>query len=340
MGVKGLETDRERGPQAEARDIQDRASQALRTEAEALMHVAQQLPEGFVDVVRLMRTLSGKVVLSGVGKSGHIARKMASTFASTGTPACFVHPTEAGHGDLGMVVPQEDVLFLLSNSGETAELAPLIHYSRRLGIPLIALTARADSSLGREADHVLTLPHFEEVCPLGLAPTTSALVMLAMGDALAVCLLHLKGWCPSDYGLLHPSGSLGRKLLRVEQVMRRGAELPLVTPDTLMADALLVMTHKGFGCIIVVKDGDEPAPRLLGLVTDGDLRRHMSATLLSQKVSDVMTRCPLTVGPEALAAQALALMNERRITTLVVTEGDALQGLIRVHDCLKQHVSE
>jgi arabinose-5-phosphate isomerase len=277
--------------------------------------------------------MTDRVIVTGMGKSGHIANKIASTLASTGTPAVFVHPAEASHGDLGMITG-DDVVIALSNSGETSELADLVTYTRRFKIPLIAITGRANSTLAVAADVALVLPNTPEACPMGLAPTTSTTVMLALGDALAVAMLERKGFSADDFHLLHPGGKLGRLLLRVAGIMHTGDEVPLIGGDRSMADTLLLMTSKSFGCAGIVDDDG----RLKGIVTDGDLRRHMSGDLLSLKTEEVMTADPLSVQPSTLASEALGFMNARSITTLFVVEDGRPVGIIHIHDCLRAGV--
>jgi arabinose-5-phosphate isomerase len=285
----------------------------------------------------VLARVTGRVIVTGMGKSGHVARKIAATLASTGTPAQFVHPGEASHGDLGMITPA-DAIVALSNSGETSELTAILAYSRRFGIPLVAMTRGARSSLAEAADVALLLPPSAEACPLGLAPTTSTTMMLALGDALAVALLERKGFSATDFQVLHPGGQLGRQLVRVEDIMHAGAELPLVPEGTLMAEAILTMTAKSFGCIGVT-DG---AGRLIGIVTDGDLRRHMGTDLLGSRVDQVMSRHPRTIRPRALAAEALALMNGQtpRITCLfALGEAGVPVGIVHIHDCLRAGIA-
>jgi len=279
----------------------------LTAESAALTKMARQLGDVFIKAVRLLVACKGRVVVSGMGKSGHIARKIAATLASTGTPALFVHPGEASHGDLGMIVP-DDVVIALSNSGETAELTDLVAYTRRFSIPLIAITARAHSSLGGSADATLELPPVPEVCPMGLAPTTSTTMMLALGDALAVATLECKGFTRDDFRNFHPGGKLGKTLLRVNEIMHSGDELPLVKDSDIMSHVLVVMTEKRFGCAAIVDNGGA----LAGLITDGDLRRHMKNDLLQKKAADVMTKNPQTIGPQMLAAEALKILNEKK----------------------------
>ncbi len=273
------------------------------------------------------------MIVTGMGKSGHIARKIAATLASTGMPAQFVHPGEASHGDLGMVAPG-DVVIALSNSGKTPELADIIAYTRRRSIPLIAITARAGSPLDEAADVTLVLPDVGEACPMGLAPTTSTTMMLALGDALAVALLERNGFTASHFRDFHPGGTLGRKLLRVSELMHVGDELPLCAADTIMSEAILIMTEKTFGCVGVVGEGGE----LLGIITDGDLRRHMESDLLTQTAVEVMTPSPKTIAPQALAAEAVGSMNANSITSLFAVEDGRPVGIVRLHDCLRADV--
>lgn len=309
------------------------AQRVLHLEADAIYQLAQGLDETFEAVLVLLLDTKGRVILSGIGKSGHIANKIASTLSSTGTPAFYVHPSEASHGDLGMIT-QDDTLIVLSYSGDTAELSDIISYTKRFDISLVAITRKADSLLAKAAQHTLLLPSAPEACPMGLAPTTSTTLMLALGDALAIALLKRKDFSEKDFKKFHPGGRLGRKLLHVSDIMRPYNDLPLVTPDTLMSDALVEMTEKGFGCIGVLGTGK----KLIGIVTDGDLRRHMSPTLLSQKVEDIMTKSPQTIFSSTLAVEALGLMNRKGITHLFVLDQvtSQLMGLFRLHDCLRE----
>lgn len=310
----------------------DAAARVLRIEGEALLAMAAALPDDFAAVVELLMTCQGRVILSGMGKSGHIARKIAATLSSTGTPAYFVHPAEASHGDLGTITAA-DIVIALSNSGETTELGDLIAHTARFSIPLIAICARATSTLAQAADLCLTLPSAPEACPLGLAPTTSTTMALALGDALAVALMERRGFEPEHFRTFHPGGRLGARLARVGQLMRGADDLPLVATDTPMAETLLVMTQKGFGTAGVM-DG----PRLAGVITDGDLRRNMDG-LMAKTALDVATRTPLTAPPDMLAVEAVALMNQRKITMLFVTDADAKPlGILHIHDCLRAGV--
>jgi arabinose-5-phosphate isomerase len=309
------------------------ALDVLATEVAGLRALAASLNGAFAQATETLSRVTGRVVVSGMGKSGHIARKIAATLASTGTPALFVHPAEASHGDLGMIVAG-DALVALSNSGETAELADLITHTRRFGVPLIAITSRSDSTLARAADVVLALPAAPEACPMGLAPTTSTTMQLAIGDALAVALLTRRGFGPSDFHRFHPGGRLGAKLVRVRDLMHTGAALPLASPETAMDAALLVMTEKRFGCLGVI----DAAGRLIGVITDGDLRRAMGPELLRRTVGEVMTASPRTIDAEALAGEALREMNTpaRLITTLFVVDPRHRPiGILHVHDLLR-----
>jgi arabinose-5-phosphate isomerase len=310
------------------------ARRVLALEARALEALAAGLGCGFSRALDLLAAARGRVIVTGMGKSGLVGRKIAATLASTGTPAHYVHPGEASHGDLGMVT-DADAIMALSNSGETTELADLLAHARRFAIALIAITARPDSTLARTADVALLLPEVPEACPMGLAPTSSTTMMLALGDALAVALLERKGFTAEQFRIFHPGGRLGRRLLRVGALMQGGEALPAVAPAMPMSEALLVMTAKGSGCAVVL-DG---AGRLAGIVTDGDLRRHMSPRLLALPAAAVMTRAPKTIRPDALAVEALAAMNAHRVTQLVVVEADAVVGLVRMHDILRAGVA-
>ncbi len=312
------------------------AGTVLALEADGLRALAASLDKNFSRAVDLIFGVSGRVVVSGMGKSGHVGRKIAATLASTGTPSFFVHPGEASHGDLGMIV-EGDAVLALSNSGETAELADLVAHMRRFALPLIAITGRAGSTLAMAADVVLLLPAAPEACPMGLTPTTSTTMQMALGDALAVALLKRRGFTASDFRQFHPGGRLGAGLRRVREVMHVGESLPLVPPELPMDQALLVMTEKSFGCLGIVT----PNRRLAGIITDGDLRRAMGPDLLSRRAGEVMTPNPRTIHPDALAAEALHEMNAggRPITTLfVVNDGNEVLGLVHVHDLLRAGV--
>jgi arabinose-5-phosphate isomerase len=289
-----------------------------------------KLGAGFIAAVDLIREAQGRVIVTGMGKSGHVGRKIASTFASTGTPALFVHPAEASHGDLGMIA-KDDVIVALSWSGETAELKNLTDYSRRHGIKLLAMTAITDSALAKAADVVLALPQAREACPHNLAPTTSSLIQLALGDALAIALLESRGFTAAQFGLLHPGGKLGVLLKKVADLMHTGATVPLKPLGTRMSEALIEMTAKGFGCVGIT----DARGRLVGIITDGDLRRHMRGDLLDQSVDDVMTRSPKTVRPDQLISETLDILNTTKVTALFVVEAGKPVGVIHVHDLLR-----
>ncbi len=313
------------------------ARRVLRLEAEGIEALAAALDGAFAVAVDRLANVTGRIIVTGIGKSGHIARKIAATFASTGSPAYFVHPTEASHGDLGMITPA-DAVIVISNSGETEEIRNLLEYSRRFSIPTVAITARGSSTLAESADVLLLLPPVPEACPMGLAPTTSTTVCMALGDALAVALLERKGFSAQDFRILHPGGKLGASLLRVSDLMHTDDEVPLAGPDTPMSEAIVTMTAKRKGCVGIIETG-----RLVGIITDGDLRRHMDAGLLTRSAGDLMTRNPRTIRPQALAAEAVALMSQREITSLFVIDRDGqsedLVGIIHMHDCLKAGVA-
>ncbi len=312
------------------------ARRVLWTEAEALSALADALDQGFDRFVAQLGAARGRVVVTGMGKSGHVGRKVAATLASTGTPALYVHPAEASHGDLGMITA-DDVVLALSNSGETPELADIVAYTRRFAIPLLAIVGRHPSSLAETADGVLVLPARPEACPMGLTPTTSTTAMLALGDALAVALLERRGFGAHDFSLLHPGGKLGRKLVRVEQLMHAGDALPLVGMEALLPEVVLEMTAKRLGCV-GVRNG---RGRLVGVITDGDLRRHMSPDLLERRAVEVMTPGPKTIRPQALAAEALAMMNRARhpFTVIFVVEDGRPVGALHMHDCLRAGIA-
>lgn len=313
------------------------AASALRTiatEAEGLDALAKALENGlaepFAEAVEIISHITGRLIVTGVGKSGHIGSKIAATMASTGTPAFFVHSAEANHGDLGMI-DLDDAILALSWSGETAELKGIVAYARRFNIPLIAITAGVDSALGREATALLALPKAAEACPHGLAPTTSTMMQLVLGDALAIALLEARGFTPDQFRTFHPGGKLGASLVKVGEIMHEGEELPLVHAGTKMADAIPVISAKGFGCVAVVaEDGT-----LAGIITDGDLRRHIGPNLLDQLVEDVMTANPKRVTPETLAGTALQLVNASSITSVFVVEDERPVGLVHLHDLLR-----
>ncbi|HXR86713.1 MAG TPA: KpsF/GutQ family sugar-phosphate isomerase [Stellaceae bacterium] len=311
------------------------ARRVLKTEIAGLTALAAELNGRFSEAVNLLAATKGRVTVTGMGKSGHVARKIAATFASTGTPAQFVHPAEASHGDLGMIAPGDAVL-ALSNSGETEELADIVAYTRRFRIPLVAITRRDGSALGEASDVTLVLPTTEEGCPMGLAPMSSTTMMLALGDALAAAMMERKGFSSADFHSLHPGGQLGRQLLTVRDLMHVGNEMPLVPLGTKMTDAILTMSEKTFGCVGVT----DPSRRLVGIITDGDLRRHMTDDLLRSIVDQVMTKQPKTIRPQALAAEALGRMNQQAITSLFAVDDESRPlGIVRIHDCLRAGIA-
>lgn len=308
------------------------ARRVIETETDALQQLSAGLDDSFAQAVQLLLDAKGRVIVLGMGKSGHIARKIAATFASTGTPAHFVHPAEASHGDLGMVA-QGDVALVLSNSGETPELADVIAYTRRFGIPMIGVASRANSTLIKQSDIGLILPRADEACGTGVVPTSSTTMTIALGDALAIALMEHREFTPEHFREFHPGGKLGAQLSRVRDLMHSGESLPLVSGDANMSDALLEISQKGFGVVGVCNaNGD-----LAGIITDGDLRRHMEG-LLALTAADVMTQSPTTIAPGALAEQAVAVMNHHKITCLFVVDPDGApkaQGLLHIHDCLR-----
>ena len=306
------------------------ARRVLQTEALALTALAERLPADFPAAVELILGLSGRVIASGMGKSGHIGRKIASTLASTGTPAFFVHPAEANHGDLGMI-GQDDAILALSWSGETTELRGIIAYSRRFGIPLVAITSGERSTLAREADVVLALPKAPEACPHGLAPTTSAMMQLVTGDALALALLEAKGFTPEHFRDYHPGGKLGATLTHLSEMMRTGEAMPVVRIGARMPDAVMALSNKKVGCVLVVDEAGD----LAGIVTDGDLARNLDRNLMETRVEEIMTRSPKTVGPQMSAGAAVAYLNENKIGLLIVVEGRKPVGVVHFHDLLR-----
>jgi arabinose-5-phosphate isomerase len=311
------------------------ARRVLRTEIAGLSALIDGLDNRFIEAVDLLAATKGRVTVTGMGKSGHIAHKIAATLSSTGTPAQFVHPAEASHGDLGMIALGDAVL-ALSNSGDTAELSDVVAYTRRFRIPLVAMTRRESSALAEGADIALIVPASEEACPMGLAPTTSTTMMLALGDALAMAMLERKNFSPADFQRLHPGGQLGRQLLTVKDIMHSGNAMPLVALGSGMADAILVMTTKSFGCVGVTEQNG----KLAGIITDGDLRRHMGDAMLRSTVDKVMNRQPKTIRPQALAAEALGLMNQRAITSLFSVDSERRPlGILHIHDCLRAGVA-
>jgi arabinose-5-phosphate isomerase len=309
----------------------------LETEAGGMTALVAAMQNGlgvaFTAAVDAIRAARGRVVVTGMGKSGHIGRKIAATLASTGTPAMFVHPAEASHGDLGMITAN-DVIMALSWSGETVELKSLIDYAKRHKIGLIAITADEQSTLAKAADVVLTLPQAREACPHNLAPTTSSLMQLALGDALAITLLESHGFTALDFGALHPGGQLGAALKTVRDIMHRADKVPLASLGDRMSDAVVEMTAKGFGCV-----GITQGQKLIGIITDGDLRRHMRSDLLDLQVETVMTKMPKTIRPDQLASEALEILNSLKITALFVVEAGVPIGIVHMHDLLRAGVA-
>lgn len=311
-------------------DLVSTGRRVVSQEAEALNLLEASLTDSFAVALRLILEAKGRVIVTGMGKSGHIARKIAATFASTGTPAHFVHPAEASHGDLGMMAAG-DVVLVLSNSGETPELADLIAHTRRFHIPLVGVASKSDSTLMKQCDVKLVLPEAAEACGRGIVPTTSTTMTLALGDALAIALMEHRQFTPENFRDFHPGGKLGARLSKVRDLMHSKEKMPLIASEAPMSEALLEISQKGFGVVGVVQD-----EALIGIITDGDLRRHM-AGLLEMSAGQVMTQNPRSIAPGALAESALALMNESQITCLFVVDsaGSAPMGILHIHDCLR-----
>lgn len=314
------------------------AMRVIDAEIKGLEELKKNFNDTFVQAIEMMTKIKGRLIISGMGKSGHIGQKMAATLASTGTPAFFVHPSEASHGDLGMLTT-DDLLLTISNSGESREMGDIISYSRRFGIPMIAITSNPQSSMAKAADLTLLIPDKNtapEACPLGLAPTTSTTTTLAVGDAIAVALIEQKGFSAEEFKDRHPGGKLGNVLLRARDIMVTGDDLPLVSTDMLMSDALVVMTQKSWGCLGII----DAEGVLVGIITDGDLRRHMTKNIISQKTADVMTSHPKTVIGDILCVEALRIMNTSKITSLFVVDGENKPvGLLHVHPLLMAGVA-
>ena len=309
--------------------INNSATRVITTEAEALMALANNLPKAFEKVVKLILGIKGHVIISGVGKSGHIGRKISATLASTGTPSHFVHATEASHGDLGALT-NKDVCILISNSGETTELADLISHTQRFSIPLVAISSNSKSSLAKASNFKLCLPPATEACSIGLAPTTSTTMALALGDALAVTLMQERKFSPEHFRILHPGGRLGSQVIKVNQLMHSGKKIPVVEPESSMPDTLIEMTSKGFGVAVIVKNNI-----VAGVITDGDLRRHMD-NLMNMTAQEIGSGKPVTVDQETLAVKALSIMNENKINVIIVTNRkNSPVGILHIHDCLR-----
>lgn len=306
----------------------------LSLESKALETLAKSLDTTFINALELLEKTSGRVIVSGMGKSGHIGKKIAATMASTGTPALFVHPAEASHGDLGMLT-KGDTLLALSVSGETSELSDILTYASREEMPLIAITFGAQSTLANTAQIALVLPSAPEACPLGMAPTTSSTMMLALGDALAVCLLKRRGFSCEDFSSLHPGGKLGQRLLKVEKIMHTGNDMPLLNEDACMQNVIVMISEKSLGCVGITNEQGA----LVGVITDGDLRRHMGPDLLKQRARDVMTRSPKTIPAHMLVAEAVTFLTKKGITNVFVTHSQDGQefplGVLHVHACLR-----
>ncbi len=307
----------------------DEARQVLRDEAQAITILADSLGESFERTVECLLGIKGRIAVTGMGKSGHVARKIAATLASTGSPAYFIHPAEASHGDLGMMTP-DDAVIAISNSGNTSELTDIILYASENNMPLIAITRNADSFLGKHCDYLLQQPQLHEACPLDCAPTTSTTVQMALGDALAMCLLTARGFSKEDFRRFHPGGSLGHKLSLVRDLMHTGDAMPLLRLDAPMMNVLAEMTRKGFGCVGVM-DGET----LVGIITDGDLRRHMGPNILESTAEELMTRNPVCVDADALSAKAQGVMEQRKITCVFVVDDERRPlGILSMHDIL------
>lgn len=311
------------------------ARRVLLEESKALVALSQQLDGTFTKAIDILHGAAGRIIVSGMGKSGHVARKIAATLAGTGSAAMFVHPAEASHGDLGMI-EKRDAVIALSNSGETGELAALLQYTKRFNIPLIAITSKQNSTLALAATEAIILPQMGEACPIGLAPMTSTTLMMALGDAIAAALLRRKNFSTTDFSVLHPGGNLGLRLQKISDLMHKGDKMPLVSESTSMSDALVIMTQKSFGCVAVCN----ATGQIIGIITDGDLRRHMGMNLLQADVINVMTPSPAFIHPDALVAEAVHLMNEKKITSLFVSNDKPSSpftplGIIHLHDCLR-----
>lgn len=306
------------------------AKRVLLLESDALKMMSHFLDTSFAHTIDLLNNIKGRIILTGMGKSGHIAKKIAATLASTGSASYFVHPSEASHGDLGMIT-NEDIVIALSYSGETSELSNIIAYTKRYAVPLIAITGSKDSELSKASTHALILPKVEEACPHGLAPTTSTTMMLALGDAIAITLMAQKNFTADHFRVFHPGGALGKKLIKVRDLME---DAPIIKEDTLMQEAILVMTQKRKGCVGVINNEGQ----LKGIITDGDLRRHLNTDLLNQKAGLIMTLNPRIIKSDVLAVEALKIMNDSKITSLFVAESKIL-GIIHIHDCLKAGIA-
>ena len=307
------------------------AKDVIDKEIKALKLLKSNINKDFERIVEVLLNTKGKVVVSGMGKSGHVAKKISSTFSSIGTPSFFIHPSEANHGDLGMISSRETII-LISNSGETPELSNIIIHCKKKNVPIICITSELSSALAKESKYILEIPRNIEACPLALAPTSSTTVTIVLGDALAVAMLKKRNFTKEDFGALHPGGKLGKMLLNVGAIMKKEDEIPIIDGEKKMSEAILEMTTKGLGCVGIVskKDG-----KLIGIITDGDLRRNMKSDLLNQRASDIMTIKPKTLGQEVLISEALKNMNKESITSFFVTKKSKPIGIIHLHDILK-----
>lgn len=312
------------------------AKETIEQEISTLKSLESSLDENLTKALDVLQSTKGRVIITGMGKSGHIGRKISATMASTGTPSFFLHPSEASHGDLGMITT-EDVVVAISNSGESKELSDILVYCRRFNVPTIAITKNPDSSLGKNCDMVLKLPDNREACPLGMAPTSSTTATLVLGDILSVDLMVRKGFTAEDFKLRHPGGKLGSILRHVSDIMHTGDEMPLINQNAIMQDALLTMSEKMLGCVGIIDDQG----CLIGMITDGDLRRWMAPNLIEEKVSKVMTKNPRTISPDILIAEAVNIMNTtgRGITNIFAVVDRKPVGVVHIHDCLKAGVS-
>lgn len=318
------------------------AAKAIQIEIDGLHALAESLDDNFIAAIDSIHAMKadhkGRLIIAGIGKSGHIAKKIVATLASTGTPSHYVHPGEASHGDLGMIT-RDDIVLMISNSGENPELSDLIQYTKRFGIPLIGMTSRQDSALATHSDILLLMPNMPEACPNGLAPTTSTTITLAYGDALAVALLARMQLTPEQFGIFHPGGKLGKRLMTVTEVMKPLSDIPIMNSEGTMDQAILLLTSKNLGCVIISDDGRTPT----GIITDGDLKRHMGPDLLSKPVSEVMTPAPMTIKQSDLAAKAVNMMTgtpNQYITSLIALDDNQhLSGIIRLQDCLQIGIS-
>lgn len=305
------------------------AINTINTEVEGLKSLIDFFDDSYVKSVELILKCKGRVILSGMGKSGHIANKISATLASTGTPAFFIHPAEASHGDLGMIT-ENDVVILLSNSGDTKELKDIIYYCKRFSIPIIGIIRKRDSELGNSSTIALTIPAIPEANNIN-APTTSTTMMLALGDCLAVSLIEARGFNAQNFGTFHPGGKLGSAFLKTGDIMRKDSLIPIVKTSALMTEVLIEMTSKHLGCTAVVDDNDD----LVGIITDGDLRRNLSQNFLNNLAQNIMTKNPQVIGKDTLAIEALGLMNKKSITSIFVSQNNKIIGVLHIHDCLK-----